>query len=236
MRLEDALSVPEAAERLAVNQSRIRAMLASGGLAGTKVGGRWLVAEESVRARQRVPRQPGRQLQPANAWGVLMLGSGQAPAWLPAAPRRHLIELLNERGLAGLAPRLHDRAQVRSYLAHPGVLPHLARHEALAPSGASAAQRHRLGLVAGDEIDAYVRCEALASVVDELALEPRDTGGNVLLRVLPKGCPVVLDDVAPVAAVALDLSDQPDARSARIGRSTLERLDHERRWADVATG
>ena len=224
------IPTPEAADRLGVNASRVRAMLADGQLRGEKVGGRWLVSEASIRDRERLHPDRGRPLQPHNAWAALLLSSGESPFSPAASDPRRLLASLDRRGLRGLAPRLRARAQVRHFYAHPAMLRRLAGRPELTLTGASGAGQHGLELLPGDEVDAYIAESALEAVVEQLALEPRAEGGNVVLRVLSDGIPAFRDRVAPLGAVALDLAEQADPRSARIGRRVLRQLDSERRW------
>jgi excisionase family DNA binding protein len=228
---EGLLSVAEVAERLSVNPSRVRAMLASGVLGGEKVGGRWLVHDDSVSARERCPGERGRQLSAANAWGVLAIASGKPASWLSASKQRHIRGLLDERGLFRFVPRLRHRARRLEFFAHPGVLRHLAASAEIVRTGASAASAHELGLVAGDELDAYVAEASLSDLADRWALEPRRRNANLVLRALPDGLWPFDERIAPIAAVVVDLAENVDERSLRIGRHHLEALDRERRWS-----
>lgn len=207
-------------------------MLAAGQLDGDKIGGRWLVRGESIRRRQREEHGRGRQLSPANAWALLFLASGEPAPWLASRDRLRLLRLLDERQLKGLRGRFHQRGSQRAFVAHPGVLRHLAEDPRVVWSGVSAASAHGLGLSAGEELDAYVPAPALASLVEQYALaEPGDgVPANVALRVVPEGIWPFDRELAPIAAVALDLAQNPDARSARIGRQALRLLDRLRRW------
>lgn len=227
----DYMSVSEASAQLRVNESRVRALLASGQLAGDKLGGRWVVSQEGVHARLRLPKGHGRQLRPANAWSALSLASGHAEQRGERHDWQRMLRLLDVRGIEGLLPRLHDRAATQRFYCHPGALARLAKADSLCLSGASAAAAHRLGLVAGDEVDAYVPHDAANAVAEKFALEPRDSGANVVLRVLPREAEAPLSGpVAPLAAVAVDLAEQPEARAARLGHEALRRLDREQRW------
>jgi len=225
------LSVPEASAQLGVNQSRVRALLASGQLAGDKLGGRWVVSQDGVHARLRLPKGHGRQLRPANAWSALALASGHEERLGERRDWQRMLQLLDDRGIEGLLPRLRDRAAVQRFYCHPGVLDRLAEADALLLSGVSAAGTYELGLVAGEEVDAYVPHDAATAVAKRFGLEPRDAGANVVLRVLPRnvGAPA-RGPVAPLAAVAVDLAEQTEARAARVGHEILRRLDRERRW------
>ena len=101
----------------------------------------------------------------------------------------------------------------------------------LVKTGISAAGTHDLDLVAGQELDAYVRRESLDAIQLDHALSPASPGqGNVALRTVPPPAWHFPDGtVAPLAAVAVDLADEPDPRSARIGNETVARLDEEMR-------
>jgi hypothetical protein len=231
----DFISVEEAARELEVNGSRVRAMLQSGGLDGDKIGGRWLVAGESVRRRQREGYERGRQFSPGNAWALLFLASGlKPPGDLARWERSRLLHLLDDRGLDGLQGRLRHRASVQAFSAHPGVLRHLATDNRLVLSGVSGASAHGLGLSAGQELDAYVRASDLDRLVSEFALAPADGGlANLKLREVPDNAWSFDKPVAPLAAVALDLAQEPDKRSVRIGLRRLRQLDHQHRWRRV---
>lgn len=227
------LSVPDAARELSVDASRVRALLATGQLDGTKVGGRWLVSESAIRERRSAARLPGRPLMPANAWGVLALASGAPAPWLHPDERRRLVRLIEARGLVALVPRLGTRADQQRFYGHRGVLRDLAEDPELVGTGASAARRHRLHLVPGQEVDAYAPEQHLRSVVEKWALEERADGANVRLRVVPTSLWPFEEPFAPVAAVAVDLMELSDVRAKRIGRAAVEHLDRERRWREV---
>jgi hypothetical protein len=224
------LSVPDAARELGVNASRVRALLAGGQLDGIKLGGRWLVPWSAVRERRNTRPARGRSLVPANAWGVLALASGEQPDWISRDERRRLVRLLEARGFAGLVPRLRERAALQRFYAHPGILRELAEAPDVVAAGVSAARRHRLRLVPGEEVEAYVAARRLQPVIERMVLERRDEGANVRLRVIPDGFWPFHERFAPKAAVALDLAELPDARAQRIGRAAIHELEQERRW------
>ena len=54
------LSVHEAASKLGVSEARVRALLKSGHLDGTKIGKAWAVSEQSVAMRLQNGAKPGR--------------------------------------------------------------------------------------------------------------------------------------------------------------------------------
>ncbi len=224
----DVLSVADAAQALAVDPSRVRALLARDQLDGEKVGGRWLVRGQSLRALQNSPREPGRRLRPANAWAVLALASGDAAPWVSDEERRRLAGLLGAKKLSGLVGRLVERSRVEPFFAHPSVLGSLQDAENVIPAGAHAAHDQAERLVPGREADVYIAEADLATLVREFALEASDNP-NAIVRALPGGLWPFVNRRMPLAAVAVDLAELPDARSRRIGRELIERLSTDRR-------
>lgn len=130
-------------------------------------------------------------------------------------------------GLAALAPRLRDRSQVATYKAHPGEIPYVLEDKALVPSGINAAASVGIGLLASREADGYLAQSQLQRFVDEHALSPAGIDGKVRLRVVPDSAWQNLADrsIAPPAAVALDLADEPDPRSRAAGKKLLRQID-----------
>jgi hypothetical protein len=229
---DEVMSVEEAARRLGVNAARVRALLASGGLDGEKLAGSWMVNADSVRRRGRVARRIGRQLTAENAWATLLLASGEEAQWLAANERYRLLGLLDREGLPAVAERVHDRARPVRFVGHLGVLERLAGDPRVVVSGASAARTHGLELAVGPELDAYVQESHLARLTSAYALgaESSTAAANVTLRAIANDAWHLDGRVAPVAAVAVDLAEDPDARSASVGARTLRELDQERRW------
>jgi hypothetical protein len=133
---------------------------------------------------------------------------------------------LKVRGLKELKPRLMQRAEAKRFFAHPGELKRLGSHPNLARSGISAAAAHGLDLVAGAEIDGYVRAGDLAPIEREHALEPAaGMEGNILLRVVPDPAWHLSGRLAPLAAVAIDLAEEADARSIRAGKKAIKHIE-----------
>lgn len=222
------LSIPEAARELHVNPSRARSLVASGELAGVKVGGRWLVESSAVADRRRSHRPPGRPLSPSNAWAALFISSEEEAPWLEPQALWRVRQNLRARGLNELKPRLMQRAKSIRFNAHPGELKRLRSRPNLAKSGISAAGAYDLDLVAGAEIDGYVRAEDLVAIERKHALEPAEgIEGNVLLRVVPDSAWHLSGRLAPLAAVAIDLSEENDSRSIRVGKKAIDRIERE---------
>jgi excisionase family DNA binding protein len=226
------VAVEEAARHLGVASSRVRALIANGGLRADMVSGRWLVEWDSVLARDRAKASPGRPLTARNAWALLLLASGEP---LPPGFDQHacwrMRQTLDRHELANLRSRLERRARVHHLWALPGELRSLRESEDIVLTGSSAAGGLGLELLAPETIDAYVPASGLDVVTSEHGLEPVPTSeANVILRAVP-GDAWLLDErrLAPRAAVGLDLGSYPDSRSARVGTEVLASLDASRR-------
>jgi excisionase family DNA binding protein len=227
--MNEQIAVPEAASILGLSPGRVRALVAQGQLSASKLGGRWLVERAAVDARKRQEVSEGRPFAPHNAWALLLLASDESVEGIDPSVRSRLRRALRLEGLEKLGPRLFRRAEIRFLDAHPGEIGHLLEDPELVRSGVSAAAEHGLDLVSGQEADGYLRAGALERFASSHALSPAGPGGNVRLRLVPgeswrflAGRPV-----APLAAVALDLSEDPDPRSARAGHKTLRDLDRD---------
>lgn len=227
------VSAGDAAQRLGVSQPRIRAMVTAGLLDGQKIGGRWFIKLDAIRRRERWGPADGRPLLPENAWAVLVLASGVAPDWVSRDDARRLIQLLDDRGLLGLVPRLGPRAWAHRFYGHPGTLQTLAGASEIRLTGISAARSNGLGIVGGQAVDAYIPGDALDPLVTRFALEPRGEAGNVSLRALPAQLHFLADAPTPLAAVALDLAEDTDPRSSEVGTQALTAIDENRPWRRI---
>lgn len=225
--MSDQLAVPEAANILGLSPNRVRALIARGQLPALKIGGRWLVERAAVEARRRREISDGRPFAPHNAWALLFLASDEDVEGIDPSVGSRLRRALRLEGLEGLGPRLFRRAEMRFLDAHPGEIDYLLKDPKLVRSGVSAAAEHGLDLVSGQEIDGYLPAGALKMFVSSHALSPAGATGNVRLRLVPDESWRFLSgrSIAPLAAVDLDLSEDPDPRSARVGRAALRELD-----------
>ncbi len=226
------LDIASAASELGVSAARVRALAASGQIEAEKIGGRWLISRAEIASRAQRKPAPGRPMSARNAWGVLAIASGEDEhaAHLDSVAQWRIRQALAQQGIAGLAGKLANRAAVHRYWALPEELRALHDHGRICLSGSSAAGAYGLDLVAPDAVDGYVRAAELDHLVKEHALAASDLPrANLILRAVP-GEAWALENrsVAPFAAVALDLADYPDARSARVGNEALRRIDMER--------
>jgi excisionase family DNA binding protein len=228
--MSDPIAISEAAGILGLSPNRVRALVARGQLPALKIGGRWLVERAAVEARKHQEVPDGRPFAPHNAWALLLLASDESVEGIDPSVRSRLRRALRLEGLEKLRPRLFRRAEIRFLDAHPGEIAYLLEDPKLVRSGVSTAAEHGLDLVSGQEVDGYLQAGELERFASSHALSSAGPAGNVRLRLVPNESWRFLADrsVAPFAAVALDLSEDPDPRSARAGRMALRDLDRDR--------
>jgi excisionase family DNA binding protein len=219
----DLVSIPEAASTLGLSAGRVHALVVNGRLPAAKVGGRWLIERGEVERRRRQGPLKGRPFAAHNAWILLGLASGEDPEGVDPSVRSRMRRALSLEGMEKLGPRLARRGEFHYYDAHRGEIPYIVKDPRFVASGISAAGAHGLNLVSGSEADGYVRAGALKEFVANHALRPAAPGSNLRLRAVPDRAWHFLEGtpVAPIAAVALDLAEDPDPRSAEVGVTAL---------------
>lgn len=218
------LTVAQAALRLGVSARRVNHLVATGDLRSSQLGAITVIPVVDVERRRSLRPSDGRRLTPSNAWGVLALASGEQAPWLAPDTRYRLARLLAKSGLVTIRARLVDRGERHTFRAHPSLLRDLRDDQALMLTGVTAAAELRLGLLAGETVDAYVDMGALATVVARYRLlESQEP--NVILRAVPSFMSSWSPrHVAPRAAVALDLIEDDDPRGRQVGTELLGRL------------
>lgn len=224
--MDQPVPIPEAARLLGVSADRARALAVSGQLEARKLGDRWFVERAALEQRLRRGALDGRRFSPRNAWALLLLASGEKVGGIDSSVRSRLKRALARDGFVELAPRLTGRAAPQSFRSHPGEIAHLLEDPDLIRSGISAGADD-FDLVSGQETDGYVQGARLDRLASDHALEPSGAEGNVRLRVVPdEAWPLIAGrQIAPEAAIALDLAEAPDPRSARAGEKALRELD-----------
>lgn len=230
-----AMSVKDAAARVGVSERRVRAMLEGGKLAGRKVGGRWLVeldAEASVRGK--LPIKP---LSKRSSWALMIsvgLAAGQDgrpsdPVEINLEPveryrlKARLDRLANaEDPVPLLRSWLPNRAARYRFHVNPVDLADLRSDERIALSGVSHAAS---GLLAGNEVEAYVRADDAGGIKDDyLLVEPRpDSPANVVLHVVDEGDPIGQKHGLPWLALAADLAERSGVREEEAARNLVRR-------------
>lgn len=221
----DLLAPADAAIQLGVSVRRVYHLIASGRLPAERIGRRLLIERAAVDAWDNVRSPGGQPFSPQRAWGLLVLADGEPAPWLDPVSRSKLRAVLRDRSLRQLRSRLGRRSERNALRAHPSDLRRLADEPGVMRSGVSAAREIGLELIASEVLDAYVSERRFDRLVQRYRLRPsRDP--NVILRRLPD-----LDfgwgsrTVAPAAAVAIDLAEDPDPRSQEAADQALRRYD-----------
>lgn len=218
------LTVAQVADRLGISVSRVNKLVSAGDLRSDQLGAITVIPEADVERRLSLRPGDGRRLTPPNAWGVIAMASGERAPWLSPDTRYRLRRLLEKHGLLALRARLTERGKPHGFRAHPSLLRAIRDGDTLMLTGVTAAAELRLGLLAGDKVDAYVAERALPGIVARHRLQ-ESQDPNVVLRSVSSFVPSWPPGrIAPKAAVALDLLEDADPRSRQVGRELLGRL------------
>lgn len=224
------LTTREAAQRLGVNQSRVRALVAAGTLDARRVGPQWLIDADSVdrQATFTAAKATGRAMAPRVAWAAADLADGGDAPWLSAAERSRLRKRLRSASSIDVLRRwLSSRsATVTRYRVGDRDLDALLDSDDVVRTGVSAAAAYRLGLGTGGAADAYVTTDVAARLIRDFFLIESRTG-NLTLRVVEHNLHLLtaraVDDqrVSTRLIVAADLADDRDTRTKSAGRDRL---------------
>lgn len=227
------LSVREAAERLDVNQARVRALLSTGRLAGRRIGSQWVVDGDAVRDRLDIAASDrGRPLSTRSAWCAAALLDGHETPWLTTSEQARLRARLNRHPPSEVRTYrwwLQKRAHSIRYRIAESDIPELLVDTGVVVGGISAAGNYALGLASGGEAEVYVNSSDVSRLAVEFFLIESDRG-NLLMHIEDTGLhwhqrtAVGTDDglVTPRLVVAADLMDSPDTRSRSAGAQLLE--------------
>lgn len=217
-----AMTAAEAAERLGMSERAVTQLASSGALAAVKRGSVWWIDADAVDRRAREGRSAGRPLSPAVAWAVILLASDD-PRWRALSTHGHqprrAREWLRTHELSEDAFRLAGRARREAFDAHPSELSRVIARLEVMRTGISAAAQ--VGLHGGrDAVELYAPDDRRELIMVEHGLQPRQ--GPVLMRWVPAEIwPHIDGEVAPRAAVLLDLLEHGDPRARREAREAL---------------
>ena len=224
MRDVSLISSAEAARRLGVHPSRMRALADRGELGARKLANRWFFLRDAVERRADDKRPGGRPYDPGNAWALLLRHSGERSAPVSKSIDRRL-EARSRKPLGLLLPRLRRRAEVRYYFGPEFAVQELVRRPDFVASGASASRAYAIDIKAPGVIDGYMPKRKAEEVAYRYALQQSsERQANVVLRAIDGYWPLAGRSVAPIAAVAADLVESVDQRSQRAGRQLMRRL------------
>lgn len=221
-----ALSIPELAKRLNVNESRARQLVQSGRIRGQRVGGRWIV-DEADAVQYRPGKPAGRPLSERSAWQLISCfrEDSSRPSLLddfePSPVEKHrLKERINRLQdssdlLKLLAAWLPNRAEKFEFSSSPDDIAELRGDKRIHLSGVS---HPRSGLLATSEVEAYVRRDELKAVIKDWFLVEPFPGKrpNVILRAAEQ-----VPDELPPLVVAADLAERPGVREQQAAREIL---------------
>jgi excisionase family DNA binding protein len=222
------LSVREAAERLGVDASRVRQLIAANELGARSIGRAWLVSAEDVNRLASHRHGPGRPLAPARAWGLLdLLDDGSAP-WLSPVARsqvRALLRQLHGADADRWRSALRARSGVHRMEAHPSALRRLKADPAVRPAGPELAVHAGADLVVlGAVPEVYVSAADWPHLGQRLRLREAEGHANLLVRVPVGVWPWSEDKAVGPAALAADLLDSSEPRAVSAGARLLDDL------------
>jgi excisionase family DNA binding protein len=208
------LSLPEAARRLGVNESRVRQRITAGSLRAEKVGGRWLLDDADLTDASERP--VGRPLSAHSAWALVAVAEALADPnhaasravdlmAAPVARSRARARLRNycERAVRSLAADneagvaqgarelrhlLRNRAERALYSASPVDLDDLRADDRLSLSGLS---HPEAGIASGGVVEGYLRRHHLGPLVEDYLLvgAAKESEANVFLHVVDEDDP-----------------------------------------------
>ncbi len=215
----DSLSTPEAAERLGVNERRVRQLIELDRLPAEKVGRQWIIDSRDVDEMRATDRPAGRPYSSRNAWALLILAAGREPGWLSNFERMRLRGVLESQGIARLLPRLSRRSEVREWYIHPSLLERLSADARTVVGGAGAVD----SLIDESLIEVYLPSSAERQIQAEFFVESGADRPNVIARLIDGPWPFEpgQQDADPVVA-AVDLHERSgDPRHARAAEKLL---------------
>lgn len=217
------LSVDDAAARLGVVRSRVRALAEAGQLHGRKVGRQWVFSASDVERWASRRKAVGRPLSPSASVGLLFELSGQSADWLDRVARWKVLHSQAAGDLDLLVARSARRAARIERRAHPSDLPRILAEPGVVRSGISAANDHGIELVVPGAIEAYVDHARAQDLIRRYSLVPSDEP-NVILHAVD--VPSALRDraVMPLGVAIVDLIESGEPRAVAAARRAWRRI------------
>ena len=217
------LSVRDAAARLGIGPSRVRALAEAGQLRGRKVGRQWVFATSDIEQWARRQRVVGRPLSESASLGLLFELSGQSAAWLDRVGRWKVLHSQAAADPDLLVARSRRRAQRIERRAHPSDLPRILSEPGVVRGGISAARDHGIELVAPGAIEIYVDRERADDLLRRYSLvgsgEP-----NVIIHAVSVPGALRERDVMPLGVTIVDLLESGEPRAVAAARRASSRL------------
>jgi len=218
----DLVSSLDAAVRLGVAPSRVRALAQAGDLEGYKIGRRWFFSPAQLDRWARRRRVPGRPLSPPAALGLLFELSGEPAIWLDRVRRWKVLHAQAAADLDLLVARTARRAERIERRAHPSDLPRILTESGVVRSGVSALGDHGIELVAPGAVELYLDRWRAEDLIRRYALIPSDEA-NVILHVVDLLAALRDRVVMPLGVVVVDLLDSGEPRAEAAARRAWQR-------------
>lgn len=217
------MTTAEAGEELGVTRSMVRKLLDNGTLLSAGNAGRnLLIDRESVRRYKNRGSVPGRKWSEKTSWAALSLISGGAPRWIDANSRYRLKARIRSMDPEELAAAVSTKDRVQRYRIHASGIPRVQDY--LIPTGVAALNSpetaSQFHLAAGSDVaEGYVGPEDASRLIDAFSMVP-DPQGNVTMHLVTT-MEAFVGDVAPTAAIAVDLMDSLSTRERRAGEQAF---------------
>ena len=225
-------NVQMTAKRLGVNQARVRRLLASGRLDGSKVGSHWVIDDDAITLRRELSSAArSRPLSVRTAWSTAAVLDDLDTSWLSTSERSRIRSRMRRREAAeAVSTRwwMQARASTRRYRVADNDIAELLQASGVVSGGISAANSYGLGLSHSSEAEIYTGVDMVDGLVDEFFLT-ESTQGNLAVHVVPDGEAWHQRTArmrrgrltVPRLIVAVDLLDSDDTRSRRAGAELL---------------
>lgn len=221
-----ALTTEQAAAQLKVNQSRVRALIAAGGLKARRIGRQWMVDADSLDQQAALigAGATGRPMAKRIAWAAADLADGGSAEWLSSADRSRLRGRLSSVMVAEVAQRwLSSRSdQVQRYRVGVDDLEALLTSDGVVRTGVSAVETYGPGLATSGSADAYVDDKTAVELVQDFFLV-ESAAGNLTLRVVRPDYHLISARTlsgrvtATRLIVGADLADEAEVRTRAAG-------------------
>lgn len=203
---------------------RARQLAHDGKVPAQRIGAVWVLDAAAAGLH---PKNRGRPLSARSAWAAIDVLDGREPEHVSRSERLRARQ--RARNWPRLEPgQLSERAALRSFHAHPGVLSRLDADPRLVIGGARAASHHGADLVALDDREFYVKRSDADRLIRSYGLRAASgADANLKLRISDR-LPVSEDRVVSAGTAAIDLLDARDERSVRAARTMLADLSRPR--------
>jgi excisionase family DNA binding protein len=228
------ITTTEAARRLAISPQRLRQLIIADEIHAERHGRMWAIDPASVEeyGRHRRPTA-GRSLSTRMVWAALLSDFGTdvddevIEAFRLGRTEQARPRALRDRDANEWRWLARRRARVQRFETFGAYLDRVEHHDGVLRTGMSALADHAVDLVAHQPtLDVYASASTAAALVEAMRLVPASTGNLTIRSIDDFGASgFVLDrEVMPRAVVAVDLLDDADTRTSRVGRDLIEAI------------